>query len=82
MSTVVIGRRTLVAGICGIVLAAGAAGYAVAAQVHMEAALAYLQSAKAALDVAVPDKAGHRVKAIQLVTDAIGEVRAGIGAGR
>jgi hypothetical protein len=37
---------------------------------------------EAALDVALPDEAGHRVKAIQLVTDAIGEVRAGIGAGR
>jgi hypothetical protein len=37
-----------------------------------------LVDARAELDKATPDKGGHRVKAIQLVTDAIAEVHAGI----
>jgi hypothetical protein len=48
----------------------------------MEAALSSLEKAKAELDAAIPDKAGHRVKALALVNDAIAEVRAGIAAGK
>jgi hypothetical protein len=48
----------------------------------MKAALSALQTAKHELDDAIPDKAGHRVKAIALVNDAIAEVRAGIQAGK
>jgi hypothetical protein len=59
-----------------------AAGYALAAQPHMQAALKALHNANADLQEAVPDKAGHRVKAMQLVTDAIAEVQAGIAAGQ
>ncbi len=72
---------TLAAGICVVGLAAFGIGYAVAAQPHMQAALSALQKAKAELDAAIADKAGHRVKAIALVDDAITEVRAGIAAG-
>jgi hypothetical protein len=58
-----------------------AAGYAVAAQPHMQAALRALRNANAELNAALPDKAGHRVKAINLVNDAIAETQAGIAAG-
>ena len=44
----------------------------------MNAALADLESARSQLNAAVPDKGGHRVKALALVNSAIGEVQAGI----
>jgi len=47
-------------------------------QPRMQAALRALRNAKQQLDSAEPDKGGHRVKAMQLVNDAIGEVEAGI----
>jgi len=47
-------------------------------QPHMHAALQALKNARQQLDTAEPDKGGHRVKAIHLVNDAIGEVEAGI----
>lgn len=68
-------------------LTAGAAGMAVAAtaeavpQPHMQAALRALRNAKVQLEMAVPDKAGHRVKAVELVNNAIAETEAGIAAG-
>lgn len=81
MSTFVIRRRTLAAGICVVALGAFGIGYALAAQPHMQAALAALQTAKAELEAAIADKGGHRVKALALVNDALTEVRAGIGVG-
>lgn len=68
-------------------LAAGAAGMAVAAtaeavpQPHMQTALRALRNAKGQLEMAIPDKAGHRVKAIELVDQAIRETEQGIAAG-
>ncbi|HVM82738.1 MAG TPA: hypothetical protein VMW18_02530 [Candidatus Binatia bacterium] len=59
-----------------------AAGYAIAAQPHMQNALHALRNAKGELEVALADKAGHRVKAIDLVNQAIGEVEVGIAAGQ
>ena len=50
-------------------------------QIHMRAALGFLQDARTSLDHATPDKGGHRAKAIQLVKQAIDEVNAGIAAG-
>lgn len=47
-------------------------------QPHMQAARSHLQTAKAALQRATPDKGGHRVNAIRLVNSAIAEVNAGI----
>jgi hypothetical protein len=44
----------------------------------MRVALATLKKAKNQLVAATPDKGGHRVKAIELVTSAIAEVEAGI----
>ena len=51
-------------------------------QPHMQAALDALQSARNNLDKANADKGGHRANAIQLVNDAIAEVRLGIQAAR
>lgn len=48
-------------------------------QPHMRAALGHLRAAKESLERAEPDKGGHRVKAIQLVNDAIHHVEEGIG---
>jgi hypothetical protein len=74
--------KTLAAGMLALA-AAGSAGYAVGEvrQVHMNHALSDLQSARNELDQANRDKGGHRGRAVQLVDEAIGEVRAGIAAG-
>ena len=53
-----------------------------AGQPNMQAALGELRSARASLQKAVPDKAGHRNKAIGLVDQAIAEVQAGMAAAR
>ena len=68
------------------ILAASAASLAVAGmaegqQPHMQAALKALNNAAAQLQAAVDDKAGHRAKAIQLVSQAIDQVQQGIQAG-
>jgi hypothetical protein len=52
-----------------------------AGQPHMVNALDNLRSARHQLEVAESDKGGHRVKAISIIDDAIGEVKAGIEAG-
>jgi hypothetical protein len=48
----------------------------------MTAALGSLETAKAELEKAIADKGGHRVKAIELITQAIEEVKKGIEAGK
>ena len=53
-----------------------------AGQPNMQAALGDLRAARASLERAVPDKAGHRVRAIGLVNQAITEVQAGMAAAR
>jgi hypothetical protein len=47
-------------------------------QPHMQAALDHLVSAKSELQTATTDKGGHRVRAIELVDEAIGEVQHGM----
>ena len=47
-------------------------------QPHMDNALHHLQAAKAELVKATPNKGGHREQAIQLVDQAIVQVREGI----
>ena len=47
-------------------------------QPNMQAARSSLQTAKAELQKATPDKGGHRVNAVRLVNAAIQEVNAGI----
>jgi hypothetical protein len=63
--------------------AAGLAGATVAEaqQPHMTNALKALNNARNQLQIAEADKAGHREKAIQLVSEAIEQVEKGIQAG-
>jgi hypothetical protein len=70
------------------ILSAGAAGLVgaslaeAAPQPHMQAALRALNNASTQLQAAEDDKAGHRAKAIQLVSQAINQVQQGIQAGK
>ena len=73
--------RLMLIGTAVAMVASFAAGFALAAQPHMQAALKALKNSRAELQTATPDKAGHRVKAIELVDQAIAEVQAGIVAG-
>jgi len=66
------------AGLGVIVATSMGIGYAIGAQPHMTASIGLLQSARAELGAATPNKGGHREKAMQLIDQAIGEVRAGI----
>jgi hypothetical protein len=75
-----VSRQKLLVGVA-IVSSLGI-GYALGAQPHMDAALALLQNARGELNQAEPNKGGHREKAIALVDEAIGEVRAGIAFAR
>ena len=74
--------RFMLIGATVAMVASFAAGFALAAQPHMQAALHALRNSRAELEAALPDKAGHRVKAIGLVDQAIAEVQAGIVAGQ
>lgn len=71
-------RRFVVAGMAAAALFV--AGVVTGAQPHMTNALDALQTAKAELQAAQANKGGHRVKAIELVNQAIGEVQAGMEA--
>ena len=53
-------------------------GYAIGAQPHMSESIALLQSARGELQAATPNKGGHRERAMGLIDQAIGEIRAGI----
>ena len=53
-------------------------GYAIGAQPHMTETVTLLQSARAELAAATPNKGGHRERALGLIDQAIGEIRAGI----
>lgn len=67
--------------LAGAMLGSALTGTALAYQPHMHAALNALTNAQTQLNAALPDKAGHRVNALKLVGQAIGEVQAGITAG-
>jgi hypothetical protein len=75
-------RTTIAIALASLAIGIGA-GAAVAQgyQPHMQNALASLQTAKAELQLADPDKGGHRVNAINLVNQAITEVQAGVAVG-
>ncbi|MBS0471873.1 MAG: hypothetical protein JSR60_12425 [Proteobacteria bacterium] len=53
-------------------------GEAFAAQPHMRAALDALETARNQLEMSTPNKGGHRERAIELVRQAIEEVRSGM----
>ncbi|MBI2373033.1 MAG: hypothetical protein HYV07_03440 [Deltaproteobacteria bacterium] len=70
-------KTILVGAIC--LLAGAVSGQALAErQPFMRAALRNLEQAKEQLQKASADKGGHRAKAIDLVSSAIDEVKAGI----
>ncbi|GAB5377083.1 MAG: hypothetical protein AcusKO_35450 [Acuticoccus sp.] len=70
-------QRTLAIVTLAAALTAGFASVAGAEQTHMENAVKYLNSAKAELQKANANKGGHRNKAIQLIDEAIQQVRMG-----
>lgn len=67
--------------VVGLILGIALTGTAWAYQTHMHNALNALYTAKNQLNMAEADKGGHRVNAINLVNQAIGETQAGIAAG-
>jgi hypothetical protein len=69
----------VLAGLFAATVAFQAVGPAQAeVQPHMKTALAHLKKAATQLEKASADKGGHRVKAIELVKQAIDETQAGI----
>jgi hypothetical protein len=84
---IVLNRKTLT-GLClgaavaitaAVALHAGNAGAQTGAnQPRMQAALAALTTARSELQAGATNKGGHRMKALELVNDAIVEVQAGI----
>ncbi|MBU3067113.1 hypothetical protein KO481_37040 [Nocardia sp. NEAU-G5] len=74
-------RLTIAAVVGAVVFTGAGAGVAFAFQPHMVSARGDLQAAQTELQQASPDKAGHRVNAMNLVQQAINEVNAGIQAG-
>ena len=77
-------RHALTASVLIGTLTAGMAIGALAQgnQVHMNNALASLRDAKKELALGLPNKGGHREKAIDLTNQAIDEVYLAIRAGR
>lgn len=67
--------------LAGAMLGSALTGSVMAYQGHMWAALHAEQNAVSQLNMALPDKAGHRVNAMNLINQAITETRAGITAG-
>jgi hypothetical protein len=68
--------------LAGSMLATLLPGPAMAAQPYMQGALQALQNARASLETAASDKGGHRVRAIQLVDEAIRQVKVGMAVAR
>jgi hypothetical protein len=71
-----VSKQKLLVGV--LVISSLGIGYALGAQPRMDAALALLQNARTELEAAVPNKGGHRERAIELVDRAIVQVREGI----
>jgi hypothetical protein len=68
--------RTALLG--AVIAASMGIGYAIGAQPHMTATVGLLQTARAELAAATPNKGGHRERGLALIDQAIAEVRAGI----
>ena len=64
--------------VMGLLLGSVMTGTAWAVQIHMQNALHDLQNAQAELNAAASDKGGHRVQAMNLVNQAIQQVKWGI----
>ena len=78
--------RTLAASLTiagGLLLVGYSFGHASAApQPRMQTALAHLRAARGSLERGVPDKSGHRLRALSLVNQSIEEVLLGIRDGK
>ena len=76
-------RSVVAVSAVALVLAASAFGVSstFAGQPHMNSALNELSSALNQLQDATPDKAGHRVQAMELVREAITQTTEGMAAG-
>jgi len=72
-------KRVLLPFVLGLVSVSSVA-VAKPGQPNMQAALGDLRAARASLQKAVPDKQGHRNRAIALVDQAIAQVQAGMAA--
>ena len=81
MNSLLFSRRKNLAGLIGLL---GAARLVLAqpgkdnGQLEMHAALDHLKQAKENLEKGLHDKGGHRVRALELVDQAMAEVKAGI----
>jgi hypothetical protein len=73
-------RTIAVAALAAV--AGGGIGVAMASQPQMDGALRALQSAQDSLGHVTMDKGGHAANARRLVSEAIGQVQAGIEYGR
>lgn len=74
--------KTKIFSVSLVLLLAASFTSAFADQPHMQTALAQLRSARAELQKATADKAGHRKNAMALVDKAIAEVEIGEAAAR
>jgi len=70
-------RRMLLAAGVAVAFAAGCAS-GPPYQPHMQNALAALQNAQSELELATPNKGGHRERAMNLISNAINQVEMGI----
>jgi len=78
----VLSKVAVSAGALAICVGAGyGIGFAQGGQPHMQNALGDLQAARGELNVALTNKGGHRVAALNLVNQAITQVQAGIAVG-
>jgi len=73
-------KRILALAVIAVLLM-GAVGICIADEPHMRAALEHLREARQQLEKAVPDKGGHREKAIELIDRAMEQIKKGIEVG-
>ena len=70
-------KRTLLAGSLAVMSSGFFAVQASAEQNHMDSAIDALRTARSELQMSTHNKGGHRLRAISLIDEAIGEVRQG-----
>jgi uncharacterized protein HemX len=71
-------KRVIVVLVVVLLLGGGIAGWAEMRHPHLRAALDHLQAARSELQLAEPNKGGHREKAIEFVDRAIEQTKRGI----
>jgi hypothetical protein len=71
-------KRVIVVLVVVLLLGGAVAGWAQMGHPHMRAALEHLQAARHELELATPNKGGHREKAIDFVDRAIEQTKRGM----